>query len=86
MPQRGWLWQLAAAKSEEALVSGALEPIPTECELIADGDFTFLVRIVGNFGKKASLGMPAPASAPILSCRQTRPWWWQTWGPRMLQC
>jgi ATP adenylyltransferase len=64
MPERGWPWQAAAETTRQALRSGALEPIPSMSELVADGEFTFLLRTVGNFGKKPQLGRPAPASAP----------------------
>jgi ATP adenylyltransferase len=41
-----------------------LDSIPTKSELVAEGEFTFLLRTVGSFAKKPQLGIPAAPDAP----------------------
>jgi sulfate adenylyltransferase (ADP) / ATP adenylyltransferase len=58
------LWERTVAQTRYALQTGALQPIPTEYELIEQGGITFLVRISVNLVRK-------PAPQPSQS--QTRP-------------
>ncbi|MGK7886938.1 MAG: phosphorylase [Crocosphaera sp.] len=46
------LWEKVKQQTEYALNCGALKSIPTEYELIEDGEIDFLVRIVTNLGRK----------------------------------
>ncbi len=46
------LCQKIKEQTENALSCGALKSIPTEYELIKDGEIDFLVRIVTNLGRK----------------------------------
>lgn len=48
----GTLWDLATARTQEALACGALQPIPTESEWIEQGGIRFLVRILANIARK----------------------------------
>jgi sulfate adenylyltransferase (ADP) / ATP adenylyltransferase len=64
MPKQGWLWELVAERSLTALAAGSLEPVPNQPEQVIEGDFSFLLRTVGNFAKKAELGLVASPSAP----------------------
>jgi ATP adenylyltransferase len=49
---RGGLWQQVRHRTEQALNSGALQPIPTEYEFVEDGGVEFLVRVVSNLARK----------------------------------
>jgi sulfate adenylyltransferase (ADP) / ATP adenylyltransferase len=48
----GELWELATARTQEALACGALQPIQTDTEWIEQGGVRFLVRILANIGRK----------------------------------
>jgi ATP adenylyltransferase len=48
----GALWDLATARTQEALACGALQPIPTETEWIEQGGIRFLVRVLTNIARK----------------------------------
>lgn len=48
----GALWDLATARTQQALACGALQPIPTESEWIEQGGVRFLVRILVNIARK----------------------------------
>ncbi len=52
MLEPGSLWTRVREKTRHALRSGALQPIPTECELIAQGSISFLIRILPTLGRK----------------------------------
>jgi sulfate adenylyltransferase (ADP) / ATP adenylyltransferase len=64
------LWERAVAQTQYALQSGALQPIPTEYELIEQGGITFLVRTLLNLTRKAAaqpkLSQSAQAVNPFL--------------------
>ena len=46
------LWEKLKQQTEYALVSGALEPIPTEYEFVEQDNIPFLVRILSNLSRK----------------------------------
>lgn len=46
------LWKRVVEQTEKALSLGALQPIPTEDELVEQDGITFLVRIVSNLARK----------------------------------
>ncbi len=52
VPLPGELWDLATARTQQALACGALQPIPTESEWIEQGGIRFLVRILTNIARK----------------------------------
>ncbi len=56
MLNRGTLWQQVTQRSEQALLAGALERVSTTTEVVADGDVTFLVRILESVWPYAALG------------------------------
>jgi sulfate adenylyltransferase (ADP) / ATP adenylyltransferase len=56
MPNSRPLWPRVAERSEAALRSGALLPIPTATELVTDGEVTFLVRLVRGAWPSAAPG------------------------------
>jgi ATP adenylyltransferase len=64
---RGTLWRHVTETSERALQSGALLPIPTAHEFVADGGIEFLVRIVTNLARKQK--RDAPLTAPTHASR-----------------
>lgn len=49
----GALWRRLTERTQQALQSGALQPIPTACELVEQGGITFVVRILANLARKA---------------------------------
>lgn len=65
------LESLVAAASRRALAAGALVSIPTRETRIQDGEFTYLVRVVGQLSRKAAASTPTPESpeAPVSSRR-----------------
>ena len=48
----GSLWQRIQQRTAHALETGALKPIPTECELVPDAGVDFQVRIAPNLSEK----------------------------------
>lgn len=50
--EAGSLWQKLAAQHEHALRIGALQPIETKVECLADGEVEFVVRILANLSRK----------------------------------
>ncbi|HKJ71612.1 MAG TPA: hypothetical protein VKA55_07670 [Gammaproteobacteria bacterium] len=48
----GTLWPRIRECSARALESGALKPIPAECEVVSDGGVDFQVRIAANLHEK----------------------------------
>ncbi len=50
--ESGTLWQNIRECSEKALMSGALQPIPTDYELVEQDGIPFLVRILTNLVRK----------------------------------
>lgn len=48
----GALWDLATARTQQALACGALHPLPTQTEWIEQGGVRFLVRILANIAHK----------------------------------
>lgn len=48
----GTLWSKLNDRSELALQSGALQPIPTEYEFVEDNGISFLVRVLANLDRK----------------------------------
>ena len=50
--QPNTLWQSLKKTTKSAIACGALQPIPTECEVINGADIPFLVRIVSNLARK----------------------------------
>jgi sulfate adenylyltransferase (ADP) / ATP adenylyltransferase len=50
--QPGTLWNRIQTTTEKALASGALLPIPTECEIIEQDGIKFLVRVLSNLVRK----------------------------------
>jgi len=49
----GTLWERLTERTRQALQCGALQPIPTACELVEQGGVTFVVRILANLALKA---------------------------------
>jgi len=50
--QSGTLWTRVKEQTQHALASGALQPIPTECEFVEQEGIRFLVRILSNLVRK----------------------------------
>jgi len=50
--QPGKLWERVTEQTQHALSSGALHPIPTQCEFLEQDGIRFLVRIVSNLARK----------------------------------
>jgi len=50
--QPGKLWERVTEQTQHALSSGALHPIPTQCEFVEQDGIRFLVRIVSNLARK----------------------------------
>jgi ATP adenylyltransferase len=50
--QSGTLWTIIKEQTQHALASGALQPIPTECEFVEQEGIRFLVRILSNLVRK----------------------------------
>lgn len=50
---RGTLHSQLIARTQQALDSGALQPIATEYEILTDGGLDFVVRVVKNIERKA---------------------------------
>ncbi len=50
--QPSTLWNRIQTITEKALASGALLPIPTECEIIEQDGIKFLVRVLSNLVRK----------------------------------
>lgn len=50
--QPGTLWQKLQTRAQQALKTGALQPISTEYELIEQGGIPFLVRVLANVSRK----------------------------------
>jgi sulfate adenylyltransferase (ADP) / ATP adenylyltransferase len=50
----GRLWSRALAQTSYALQTGALQPIPTQFELIEQGGIQFLVRTLDSLARKAA--------------------------------
>ena len=48
----GTLWAKLGERSDYALARGALQSIPTECELFNDAGMDWLVRILANLDRK----------------------------------
>jgi ATP adenylyltransferase len=48
----GALWEAAARRRDDALASGALQPIATRIELVPDGRVAFAVRVLGGADQK----------------------------------
>lgn len=48
----GTLWAKVTDRTEHALRCGALQPIPTECDLVEQDGVNFLVRILPNLARK----------------------------------
>ncbi|MFA9461796.1 ATP adenylyltransferase family protein [Thiohalorhabdus sp. Cl-TMA] len=48
----GTLWDSIRGRTEHALATGALQPIPTECETLRDGGIDFQVRIAPSLEQK----------------------------------
>ena len=48
----GTLWEKTRDRTNYALITGALQPIPTKGVFMADGGIDFFVRIVSNLEKK----------------------------------
>jgi ATP adenylyltransferase len=48
----GALWEGIRERSEHALATGALKPIPSECEVVSDRGVDFQVRIAANLKEK----------------------------------
>lgn len=72
MPQPHPLWNQVLETTQRALRAGALQPIPTACQFVADGGVHFLVRVVDNLGRKerdraaAANSSSAPRPNPFL--------------------
>jgi len=49
----GTLWSKLTERMRHALQCGALQPIPTNCELVEQGGVHFVVRILANVARKA---------------------------------
>ncbi len=67
----GTLREKIAQATVAALASGALQPIPTKAEFVADGGVQFLVRVVSHLARKdqvrRAVGTPAaPGENPFL--------------------
>ncbi len=56
MLKRGTLWSLVVERSERAVASGALQPIPTERERIEQDGVAFVVRAVASLERKRAAG------------------------------
>jgi sulfate adenylyltransferase (ADP) / ATP adenylyltransferase len=50
--KRGTLWSEITRRTEMAITTGALHPVPTEYEFIEDGGVRFFVRILSNLARK----------------------------------
>lgn len=61
--QRGTLWHALTQATDEALRRGALQPIATECQPVADAGVTFLLRIVSSLARKEQARLGPRASA-----------------------
>ena len=48
----GTLWPRVLQRTHHALQCGAMNPIPTKCELVSQAGIEFLVRIVSNIARK----------------------------------
>jgi sulfate adenylyltransferase (ADP) / ATP adenylyltransferase len=63
--RRGTLREKIAQASAAALACGALQPIPTDTQFVAEGGVQFLVRVVSNLARKDQVqraaGTPAAA-------------------------
>lgn len=57
----GTLWRQLLTVTQQALQSGALQPIPTDFQYIEDGGIRFLVRLVRHLARKPR---PPNAEAP----------------------
>jgi ATP adenylyltransferase len=65
MFEPGTLWELVTTATTRALVDGALQPIRTRFELVADGGVEFLVRVVANLeNKQRQSNMPSSTGTP----------------------
>jgi ATP adenylyltransferase len=52
MTKQKTLWESVIAQTQQAIDCGALQPIPTEPELIEQGEMRFLVRVALNLVRK----------------------------------
>lgn len=57
------LWNLATARTQQALACGALQPISTDSEWIEQGGVRFLVRILSNIARKEAAAKKQKASS-----------------------
>ena len=49
------LWQISLKVTEQALMSGALLPVETECEEIHEGSLRYQIRILSNLQRKQNI-------------------------------
>ena len=60
----GSLWSLVQDRTQQALQSGALEPIATQTCVLTAGEIAFTVRVVDSLARKAAARSRAAKSAP----------------------
>ncbi|AFZ00206.1 ATP adenylyltransferase family protein [Calothrix sp. PCC 6303] len=58
--QPGTLWNRVITTTEQALISGALLSIPTDCEIMEDEGVNFVVRILSNLTRKNQAKQKTP--------------------------
>ena len=64
-PLPGRLWEQAGARAAHALTTGALQPIPTQLEIVEQRGIFFLLRVVDNLARKrASVRASARTKTP----------------------
>ena len=52
MIEKGTLWQTITRTTAQALKSGVLMPIPSDCEFVEDSGIRFIVRVAPDLGRK----------------------------------
>ncbi|TVQ51129.1 MAG: phosphorylase, partial [Spirulina sp. DLM2.Bin59] len=58
------LWEQLIARSERALATGALQPIPTTWNFVEQGGLGFLVRALANLVRKETQGAMKRSQQP----------------------
>ncbi len=66
MFEPGTLWERVTQVSAEAARSGAIETIPTDCEIVEQRGVRFIVRIVSGPARKPTAA--SPGGNPFLPC------------------